>query len=52
MKLGQEEEGKELYKKFQMFAYVLDGYAAIDFAIVKKEYEDLFGGKLDLTAPW
>ena len=52
MKLGREEEGKDVYKKFLMFAYVLDGYAAIDFAIVKKEYEDLFGGKLDLTAPW
>ena len=42
MKLGQKEEGRALYKKFLMFAYVLDGYAGISFETVKKEYEDEF----------
>ena len=43
MKLGQKEEGKALYKKFLMFAYVMDGYANICFKTVMKEYEDEFG---------
>ena len=43
MKLGKKEEGRALYKKFLMFAYVLDGYANISFETVKKEFEDVFG---------
>jgi transcriptional regulator with XRE-family HTH domain len=52
LKLGNKEEGEEAYKKFLMFAYVLDGYAGIDFKTVKKEYEDVFGGKLELAVEW
>ena len=40
MKLGKKEEGRELYKKFLMFAYVLDGYCAINFETVRKEFVD------------
>ncbi|MCL1994855.1 MAG: helix-turn-helix domain-containing protein [Defluviitaleaceae bacterium] len=52
MKLGRTDEGKEYYNKFFMLAYVLDGYAAINFAVVKKEYEDVFGGIMDIRAEW
>jgi DNA-binding XRE family transcriptional regulator len=52
LKLGNKQEGEEAYKKFLMFAYVLDGYANIDFQTVKKEYEDVFGGKLNLAIEW
>jgi len=52
MKLGRTEEGKELYKKFLMLAYVMDGYISVSFDVAKKEYEDTFGGKLELLAPW
>jgi tetratricopeptide (TPR) repeat protein len=52
LKLGNKKEGEELYKKFLMFAYTLDGYANISFETVKKEYEDVFGGKLDLSISW
>ena len=43
MKLGQNDEGRALYKRFLMFAYALDGYANISFDMMKKEYEDEFG---------
>ena len=43
MKLGKKEEGRALYKKFLMFAYVLDGYCAINFETVRKEFVDTFG---------
>jgi len=52
LKLGQREEGEKWYKKFFHFAYALDGYAAISFETVKKEYEEVFGGKLDLCLEW
>lgn len=52
MKLGREEEGKERYKKFLMLAYVMDGYSSISFELAKKEYENDFGGKLDLSLEW
>ena len=52
MKLGRADEGKEYYNKFFMIAYVLDGYAAINFAVVKKEYEEVFGGTIDIRAEW
>ena len=42
MKLGQKDEGRQLYKKFLMLAYVLDGHMAICFKTVRKEYEDEF----------
>ena len=42
MKLGQRDEGRALYKRFLMLAYVLDRYARISFDTVKKEYEDEF----------
>ena len=47
MKLGCVEEGKEQYKKFLMFAYIVDGYAAVNFETVKKEYADNFGDRLN-----
>jgi tetratricopeptide (TPR) repeat protein len=46
MKLGRRQEGEEWYVKFLLFAYVLDGYAAINFQTVVKEYQDTFGGEL------
>jgi len=52
MKLGRTDEGKEWYKKFLMFAYALDGYAAINFETVKKEYTDNFGEPLELSVGW
>ncbi len=52
LKLGNKQEGSEAYKKFLMFAYVLDGYANMHFNVVKKEYEDVFGDSLDLSIPW
>jgi transcriptional regulator with XRE-family HTH domain len=52
LKLGRKDEGEEWYKKFLMFAYVLDGYAAINFDAVKKEYKDTFGGTLKLSVDW
>jgi len=52
LKLGRRKEGEQWYKKFLHFAYVLDGYAAINFETVKMEYKDVFGGELDLSIPW
>ena len=52
MKLGQIEEGKYYYNRFFMLAYVLDGEYAINFAIVKKEYEEVFGGVVDEKVEW
>jgi len=52
MKLGRTDGGKEWYKKFLMFAYVMDGYAAINFETVKKEYTDNFGEPLELSVGW
>jgi len=52
MKLGRTEEGKSYYNKFFMLSYVFDGYAAIHFDIVKKEYEDVFGGVVDEQVDW
>lgn len=52
LKLGNKHEGEEQYKKFLMFAYVLNGYANINFETVKKEYGDVFGGTLDLSITW
>jgi len=52
MKLGRACEGQSYYKKFFMIAYVLDGYAAINFAVVKREYEEVFGGTLDIRVDW
>ena len=43
MKPRQKEEGRKLYKKFLMFAYVLDGYASISYETVRKEFVDTFG---------
>lgn len=52
MKLGRADEGRELYKKFLMLAYVMDGYASVSFEMGKKEYEDTFGEQLELCAQW
>jgi len=52
MKLNRTDEGKGYYNKFFMIAYVLDGYAAINFAVVKKEYEEVFGGAFDIRVDW
>ena len=52
MKLGKTAEGKEYYKKFFMLAHVLDGEFAINFAVVKKEYEEVFGGQVDIAVAW
>ena len=52
LKLGRTEEGEEVYKKFLLFAYVVDGYAAINFETVKKEYTEAFHNQLELSAPW
>ena len=52
MKLERLEEGKSYYNKFFMLAYILDGHAAINFDIVKKEYEDVFGGQMEIKAEW
>ena len=37
MKARQKEEGRKLYKKLLMFAYVLVGYASISCDTVRKE---------------
>jgi tetratricopeptide (TPR) repeat protein len=52
MKLGRKEEGRELYKKFLMLAHIMDGYATVSFEVGKKEYEDTFGERLDLSVEW
>jgi len=52
LKLGRKDEGQVMYKKFLMFAYVLDGYAAMKFETDKKEYLAEFGDKLDLSLAW
>ena len=52
LKLGRTEEGNEYYKKFFMLAYVLDGNFSLNFDFVKKQYEELFGGQLEISAAW
>ena len=52
MKLGHKDEGRYYYNKFFMLAYILDGYAAINFAVVKKEYEEVFGETMDIKVDW
>jgi len=51
-KLGRKCEGEALYKKFMLFAFVLDGYQNLDFAFIKKSYEEEFNKKLDLSVEW
>ena len=52
MKLGRIDEGKYYYNRFFMLAYVLHGEYAINFDIVKKEYEEVFGGTVDEKVEW
>ena len=46
-KLGNKEEGEKEYKKSLMLAYIMDGYSVVGFEDAKKEYEEVFGNKLD-----
>ena len=52
MKLEHPKEGEEVFKNVLRFAYVLDGWAQINFQTIKQEYKDVFGGTLDLSIPW
>jgi len=52
MKLGREDEGKPLCKKAILLAYALDGTAGQNFVSSKSEYEEMFGGKLELDVEW
>ncbi|MDR2600556.1 MAG: helix-turn-helix transcriptional regulator [Oscillospiraceae bacterium] len=52
IKLGRMDEGKELYKKFLMFTYVVDGFASFSFDLAKKEYEETFGCTFETTGLW
>ena len=52
LKLGRKDEGEELYKKFMLFRYAIDGYPGLDFDSTKEWYEANFGGQLNLSVPW
>lgn len=52
MLLGKTAEGEPLYKKYLHYAYAMDGYARIDFAFEKEEFEEIFGRTLNLDLPW
>ena len=52
MKLDKKEEGRHYYNKFFMLAYVLDGFSGINFAVVKKEYEEVFGETMEIRVDW
>ncbi|MCL2841578.1 MAG: helix-turn-helix domain-containing protein [Defluviitaleaceae bacterium] len=48
LKLGQEE-GKALYKKALLYAYIFDEYLEMGFESMKSEYNENFGDILDLS---
>jgi len=52
LKLGRKDEGEELYKKFMLLRYAMDGYPGIDFESTKIWYEENFHGQLALSVSW
>jgi transcriptional regulator with XRE-family HTH domain len=54
MRLGQKEEGEELVKRFLYFAYAMgeNQPPPLSFEVIKKQFEDIYGYRLDLTLPW
>ena len=52
MKLDRRSEGEEQYKKCLMFAYVLGSHSVVSFEDAKKDYEEAFGGSINLSLPW
>jgi len=52
LKLGREDEGRELYKKMLLFVHVIDGTWGLSFSSLKNDYEKEFGGQLDLSVAW